>query len=148
MPDVRGLPRFRARECELLEGMSCSHSRPFQISHVADERPAALSATSGTWRVGTKHKARVIGHSPMDGVIMLSFEKRVLEQRFMQVSEIKVGEVMKVRFSPYALLRALRLTIFVFSRERSADSPTRQSSSTSPAASTVLSGLCTMRTSS
>lgn len=35
----------------------------------------------------------------MDGVIMLSFEKRVLEQRFMQVSEIKVGEVMKVSFS-------------------------------------------------
>jgi rRNA biogenesis protein RRP5 len=67
-----------------------------QISHVADERPAALSATSGTWRIGTKHKARVIGHSPMDGVILLSFEKRVLEQRFMQVSEIKVGEVMKV----------------------------------------------------
>jgi transcriptional accessory protein Tex/SPT6 len=77
---------------------------------VADERPAALSSTTGTWRVGTKHKARVIGHSPMDGVILLSFEKRVLEQRFMLVSEIKVGEVMKVRVARELSARDFLLT--------------------------------------
>jgi rRNA biogenesis protein RRP5 len=48
----------------------------------------------------------------MDGVIMLSFEKRVLEQRFMQVSEIKVGEVMKVRRAVFALIR-FYLTRFI-----------------------------------
>ncbi|KAI5448963.1 rRNA biogenesis protein rrp5 [Naganishia albida] len=84
-------------ECQTQEGYHAF----VHISHVADERPAALSATSGTWRIGTKHKARVIGHSPMDGVILLSFEKRVLEQRFMQVSEIKVGEVMKGTISRF-----------------------------------------------
>jgi rRNA biogenesis protein RRP5 len=113
MPDVRGIPCVRSREFESSRGEDgVLTAVVLQISHVADERPAALSATSGTWRVGTKHKARVIGHSPMDGVIMLSFEKRVLEQRFMQVSEIKVGEVMKVRRAVFALIR-FYLTRFI-----------------------------------
>jgi hypothetical protein len=133
MPDIRRIPCVRPREFESNRGEDgVLIAVVLQISHVADERPAALSATSGTWRVGTKHKARVIGHSPMDGVIMLSFEKRVLEQRFMQVSEIKVGEVMKVSLSIFALIR-LYLTKFL-SRAQSVDSPTRRFSSMFPVA--------------
>jgi len=66
------------------------------MSHVADERPASLSGT-GPYRVGTKHKARVLGHSPFDGLVLLSFEPKVINQKFMLVSEVKVGEMMKVR---------------------------------------------------
>jgi hypothetical protein len=133
MSDIRRIPCVRPREFESSRGEDGVFiAVVLQISHVADERPAALSATSGTWRVGTKHKARVIGHSPMDGVIMLSFEKRVLEQRFMQVSEIKVGEVMKVSRPLLALVRR-SLTRFI-SRAQSADSPTRRFSSMSPVA--------------
>lgn len=83
----------------------------------------------------------------MDGVILLSFEKRVLEQRFMQVSEIKVGEVMKVRNVEEDALDH-KLIRYGLHRGLSADSPTRRSSSMSPAAWMAWSGRCTMPISS
>lgn len=46
--------------------------------------------------VGTLHRARVIGHSPFDGVMLLSMEQKVLDQVFMQVDELHVGKVLKV----------------------------------------------------
>jgi rRNA biogenesis protein RRP5 len=33
----------------------------------------------------------------MDGIVLLSFEQKVLDQVFMQVDELKVGQVLKVR---------------------------------------------------
>ncbi|ORY34880.1 hypothetical protein BCR39DRAFT_515324 [Naematelia encephala] len=65
------------------------------ISHVSDERIPSLSGTTGQYRVGTLHRARVIGHSPLDGVVLLSFEQKVLDQVFMQVDELRVGQVLK-----------------------------------------------------
>lgn len=65
------------------------------ISHLADERVPTLSASSGQYKPGTYHRARVIGHSPLDGVLLLSFEQKVLDQVFMQVGELKVGQVLK-----------------------------------------------------
>jgi len=34
----------------------------------------------------------------MDGVVLLSFEQKVLDQVFMQVDELKVGQVLKVSY--------------------------------------------------
>lgn len=67
-----------------------------QISHIADERIPALSGTAGPFRIDTLHRARVIGHSPLDGILLLSFEQKVLDQVFMQVDELKVGQHLKV----------------------------------------------------
>jgi hypothetical protein len=67
-----------------------------QISHLSDERLVALTNHTKQFQVGTLHRARVIGHSPMDGVVLLSFEQKVLDQVFMQVDELKVGQVLKV----------------------------------------------------
>ncbi|KAK8849492.1 hypothetical protein IAR55_004826 [Kwoniella newhampshirensis] len=65
------------------------------ISHLADERVAVLSNSTGQYKTGTLHRARVIGHSPLDGVLLLSFEQKVLDQLFMQVDELKIGQVLK-----------------------------------------------------
>jgi rRNA biogenesis protein RRP5 len=67
-----------------------------KISHLSDERLLALTNHTKQFQVGTLHRARVIGHSPMDGVVLLSFEQKVLDQVFMQVDELKVGQVLKV----------------------------------------------------
>ena len=78
----------------------------------------ALTNHTKQFSVGTLHRARVIGHSPMDGVVLLSFEQKVLDQVFMQVDELKVGQVLKVRL----LLRYSQVTDEAdSSRERSAD---------------------------
>lgn len=65
------------------------------ISHLSDERVPTLSNSTGQYKVGTYHRARVIGHSPLDGVMLLSFEEKVLNQVFMQVGELQVGQVLK-----------------------------------------------------
>ena len=66
-----------------------------QISHVSDEHILTLSASSGPWRVNTFHKARVIGHHLFDGILQLSLRSSVLEQKFLQVGQVQVGEILK-----------------------------------------------------
>ncbi|GJE87565.1 U3 snoRNP-associated protein Rrp5 [Phanerochaete sordida] len=65
------------------------------ISQVADEHVPALAANAGPWKVGTMHRARVTGYHPLDGLLQLSMKPSVLEQKFLQVGEVKVGEVIK-----------------------------------------------------
>ncbi|WVW86696.1 hypothetical protein I302_108750 [Kwoniella bestiolae CBS 10118] len=65
------------------------------ISHLSDERVSVLTNGTGQYKAGTLHRARVIGHSPLDGVVLLSFEQKVLDQVFMQVGELQIGQVLK-----------------------------------------------------
>jgi len=54
---------------------------------------------NGPWKVGTSHRARVVGYSPVDGLVQLSLQPSVLEMRFLRVADAQVGEVIKVRYS-------------------------------------------------
>ncbi|THH02559.1 hypothetical protein EW026_g275 [Hermanssonia centrifuga] len=65
------------------------------ISQVSDDHVATLSPNSGPWKIGTMHRARVTGYHPLDGLLQLSLQSSVLDQRFLQVSEVQVGEVIK-----------------------------------------------------
>ena len=66
-----------------------------QISQVSDEHVPTLSATSGAWKVGTVHQARVTGYYPLHGILQLSLRASVLAQKFLQVADVQVGEVIK-----------------------------------------------------
>lgn len=66
-----------------------------QISQVSDDHVPSLSPTSGSWKVGTVHRARVSGFHPFDGLLQLSMRSSVLDQKFLQVDEVKPGEVIK-----------------------------------------------------
>ncbi|KAG6821368.1 hypothetical protein H0H93_014165 [Arthromyces matolae] len=63
------------------------------ISHISDDHVPTLSSSSGPWKIGTIHRARVIGYFPFDGLLQLSFKPSILEQRFLQVDDIGVGEI-------------------------------------------------------
>ncbi|KAI0931812.1 hypothetical protein AcW2_000609 [Taiwanofungus camphoratus] len=65
------------------------------ISQTSDEHVTSLSSSSGLWKVGTVHKARVTGHFSFDGFLQLSLRPSVLEQKFLQVGEVQVGEIIK-----------------------------------------------------
>ncbi|KAI0778417.1 U3 snoRNP-associated protein Rrp5 [Trametes elegans] len=65
------------------------------ISQVSDEHVPTLSALSGAWKVGTMHRARVTGYFPLDGILQLSLKPSVLAQKFLQVADVQVGEVIK-----------------------------------------------------
>ncbi|KAI6047791.1 hypothetical protein EDC04DRAFT_2555890 [Pisolithus marmoratus] len=65
------------------------------ISQVSDEHTSTLSGTSGPWKMATLHKARVIGYHMFDGILQLSLRPSVFTEKFLQVGDIQVGEVIK-----------------------------------------------------
>ncbi|QRV97232.1 rRNA biogenesis protein RRP5 [Ceratobasidium sp. AG-Ba] len=77
--------------CEVGEGVGGF----VHISQIADSLVPQLSATSGTWRVGSSHRARVIGHHALDGLVQLSLQPSVLDLVYMQVGDVSVGETLK-----------------------------------------------------
>ena len=50
---------------------------------------------AGPWKASTIHRGRVIGYSALDGLVQLSFQPSIIEQSFLRVSDVKVGEVIK-----------------------------------------------------
>ncbi|KAJ7071209.1 hypothetical protein C8F01DRAFT_1109545 [Mycena amicta] len=64
------------------------------ISHVSDDHVPSLS-NSGPWKLGSLHTARVTGYFQLDGLLQLSLKPSVLEQKFLQVADVQVGEVIR-----------------------------------------------------
>ncbi|CAM0137852.1 rRNA biogenesis protein rrp5 [Umbelopsis sp. WA50703] len=65
------------------------------ISRVADDHVTALSATAGDYKLDSVHRARVVGHRPVDNVLQLSMEQSVLDQKFLRVDDIQVGSIVE-----------------------------------------------------
>lgn len=65
------------------------------VSKMSDERVEAPSQTTGPYRTGTTHRARIIGYNVIDGVYLASFEKSVLEQEYLRIEDVPVGNVVK-----------------------------------------------------
>lgn len=63
------------------------------ISRVKDGKVDGLYESSGPFKVGSKHKGRVVGYNAFDGLFLLSFEKTVLEQPFLRIEDVPVGGV-------------------------------------------------------
>jgi rRNA biogenesis protein RRP5 len=61
---------------------------------VSDDHVPSLSS-SGPWKIGSIHRARVTGHFLFDGLLQLSLKPSVLEQKFLKISDVEVGEVVK-----------------------------------------------------
>jgi rRNA biogenesis protein RRP5 len=45
--------------------------------------------------VGSLHKSRVIGYYHFDGLLQLSLKTSVLDQKYLQVQDVRIGEVLK-----------------------------------------------------
>jgi rRNA biogenesis protein RRP5 len=67
-----------------------------KIRHVSDDHVPSLSSNSGHWKVGTVHRARVVAFQAVDGILQLSLQQSILEQKFLQVADVEVGELLKV----------------------------------------------------
>ena len=65
------------------------------ISMVADERIENLFETSGPFRLGSKHRLRITGYNPVDGVYIATMKDSVLGQRYLRLEDVKVGERVK-----------------------------------------------------
>ncbi|KAL8788045.1 MAG: hypothetical protein Q9195_007511 [Heterodermia aff. obscurata] len=65
------------------------------ISKIADKKIDSLSETMGVFKLGSTHKARVIGYNAMDGLFIISMEEKVINQPFLRVEDVEVGQIVK-----------------------------------------------------
>ena len=65
------------------------------LSKLSDDRVESLSETSGPYKLGSVHRARVLGYNSIDGQFNLSLEKKVIEQPFLRLEDIQVGQLVK-----------------------------------------------------
>lgn len=65
------------------------------ISRVKDGKVDGLYETSGPFKAGSKHRGRVVGYNAFDGIFLISFEKTVIEQRFLRIEDVPVGDVVE-----------------------------------------------------
>ncbi|KAF4626997.1 hypothetical protein G7Y89_g11155 [Cudoniella acicularis] len=65
------------------------------ISRIKDGKIETLSETTGPYKLGSVHRGRVIGYNSVDGLYLVSLEPSVLEQPFLQIEDLKIGEVVK-----------------------------------------------------
>ncbi|GAA6036062.1 hypothetical protein JCM8097_006594 [Rhodosporidiobolus ruineniae] len=95
--------RFEVRELDeewglvgavFAEGEDIGAPAFVHISRITDDHLNTIPK-SGPWRAGTAHAARVIGYSHVDGLVQLSLQPSVLEQKFLRVQDVKVGEEVK-----------------------------------------------------
>ena len=75
-------------EVGLREFRGCVH-----ISRVQDGKVEALYETSGPYKVDTVHRGRILGYNPIDGMFQLSFEKSVLDKKFLRLEDVPIGAV-------------------------------------------------------
>ncbi|KAG0146834.1 hypothetical protein CROQUDRAFT_62357 [Cronartium quercuum f. sp. fusiforme G11] len=69
------------------------------ISAISDSLLPSISLDSGPHAVGTSHKARVVGISPIDGMLLLSLQPSVLEQQYLRPRDVPAGEIVVAEVS-------------------------------------------------
>jgi len=65
------------------------------ISRLSDDKVDAISEESGQFKLGSTHKARIIGYNALDGIFQLSLEQKILDQPFLRIEDIKAGQLVK-----------------------------------------------------
>lgn len=65
------------------------------ISKISDGKIGTLSESNGTYKVGSVHKARIIGYNSLDGLFIVSMEPKVISQAFLRMEDVKVGQIVK-----------------------------------------------------
>jgi rRNA biogenesis protein RRP5 len=65
------------------------------ISQVSDARIDSLSSSTGTYKVDSTHKVRILGYNPVDNVYYVSLKQSVLDQTFLRLEDLVLGETVK-----------------------------------------------------
>ncbi|CAG8745826.1 5447_t:CDS:2, partial [Acaulospora morrowiae] len=61
------------------------------VSRVSDSRVNSLT----DYAIDSTHRARVIGYSAVDGLLLLSLQNSVLSQRYMRYEDVQIGDIVE-----------------------------------------------------
>ena len=67
------------------------------ISRLADGKVDGISATSGPYKVGSSHSVRITDFGIFDNLYALSMQQSVLDQRFLRLEDVRLGEKVGVK---------------------------------------------------
>ncbi|WPG99443.1 Hypothetical protein R9X50_00225700 [Acrodontium crateriforme] len=65
------------------------------ISQISDNRIDSLDTLSGPYKLDSTHKVRVISYNPTDNVYYVSLKKSTLDQTYLRLEDLSVGEIVK-----------------------------------------------------
>jgi rRNA biogenesis protein RRP5 len=65
------------------------------ISRISDKKIDNLSETIGQYKLESTHRARILGFNPIDAVYNVSLEQKILDQPFLRIEDVEVGQVVK-----------------------------------------------------
>lgn len=65
------------------------------ISQVSDARIDSISSSTGAYKVDSTHKVRILGYNPVDNVYYVSLKQSVLDQTFLRLEDLVLGDVVK-----------------------------------------------------
>ena len=65
------------------------------ISQLSDNRIDSIMSNSGPYKVGSTHKIRVLSYNPLDKLYYASLKPSVLEQTFLRIEDVTIGELVK-----------------------------------------------------
>ncbi|KAG4306303.1 hypothetical protein PORY_000291 [Pneumocystis oryctolagi] len=63
------------------------------ISHLSDNKIESISPTTGHYKIGSSHRARVIGFSSIDGIYILSMLNSIYNQSHLRLEDFNVAEL-------------------------------------------------------
>ncbi|MCJ1405665.1 rRNA biogenesis protein rrp5 [Xylographa trunciseda] len=69
------------------------------ISHLSDKKVETVSETTGPYKLGTIHRARILSYNPVDGLFLASFEQSILELQFLRLEDVEVGQIINGKVS-------------------------------------------------
>lgn len=61
------------------------------ISRLADNKVDSISGQSGPYKIGTKHKVRILEYNSVDNLFLVSLQPKVLAQPFLRLEDVLVG---------------------------------------------------------
>ncbi|KAA6408620.1 MAG: nucleic acid-binding [Lasallia pustulata] len=65
------------------------------ISRVADGKTESLSESIGPYKVGSVHRARIVGYNPVDGLFLASLEQKIINEPFLRIEDVQIGQIVK-----------------------------------------------------
>ena len=65
------------------------------ISQISDSRIESLASSSGPYKIDSTHQARIIAFNPIDNLYYVSLKQSTLDQQFLRLEDVSVGESVK-----------------------------------------------------
>jgi rRNA biogenesis protein RRP5 len=77
-------------------GKSQDKLRAFaHISQLSDQRVESILSESGPFKIDSSHKVRVLSYNPIDNFYYVSLKPSILEQTYLRVEDVPVGEIVR-----------------------------------------------------